>query len=143
MIALYDLLAGICITAVLHTWLHLLPGSFWVITGALSLAIFSISSLIGGLYSSIGPRGLVLGIGYTLLIANPITGLILPPEFILEPWGIIGQLLAPGASATLLRNVTYFPTADNTFPLIIAICWSLLGASLLLLGKQKNLLEDQ
>ncbi len=137
----YGVFTATVVVLVLHTWLNLLPGSFVTSAALLALVFMSISGVVAGLYVTIGPAGLGIGATYTLLIANPISGLLLPPEFILAPWGTIGQWLAPGAAGTALRSLVYFPATDISPQLGLLISWALIGITLVLLGKRDSVLQ--
>jgi hypothetical protein len=126
------------IVAILHSWLGVIPGSFVVDAASVALALFATCTLVLGLQTVLGRAGLILGAAFTLLVANPISAAALPPNFLLEPWGAIGQWLVPGASLTLLRNVSYFPDANITFRLWVLAGWVILGVSLLLLGQGRR-----
>ena len=67
-------------------------------------------------------------------MANPISAAAIPVEFLPEPWGAIGQWFPPGAAATLLRDLSYFPAADTTFPWLVLAGWAAGGILLSLLG---------
>jgi hypothetical protein len=69
-----------------------------------------------------------------LLVANPISAAALPKEFLLEPWGAIGQWFPPGAAATLMRELSYFPAADMLFPWLVLTAWAVGGILLSLVG---------
>lgn len=66
--------------------------------------------------------------------ANPISGAQLPPEFLVGSWGAIGQWFPPGAGLTLIRELSYFPDADATFPWLVLGGWTLLGLVLIWIG---------
>jgi len=65
-----------------------------------------------------------------MLVGNPISGAAMPAEFLPWHWGAIGQWLPPGASATLLRDVSYFPDADASAAWLALALWA--GAGVLL-----------
>lgn len=69
-----------------------------------------------------------------MLVANPISAAAVPVEFLLSPWGAVGQWFPPGAAATLLRELSYFPGADTTFPWLVLCGWAALGVLLSLVG---------
>jgi len=69
-----------------------------------------------------------------LLFANPISAAAIPKEFIAEPWGEVGQWFPPGAAATLVRDLSYFPAADTTFPWLVLGAWAVGGLLLSVVG---------
>lgn len=73
-----------------------------------------------------------------LFIANPISAAAQPVEFLTAPWGAIGQWFPPGAAATLLRELSYFPRADTLFPWLVLAGWAVLGLLLSTLGHYRD-----
>ena len=61
-----------------------------------------------------------------------------PVEFLTAPWGAIGQWFPPGAAATLLRELSYFPRADTLFPWLVLAGWAVLGLLLSTLGHYRD-----
>ncbi|MDN5910639.1 MAG: ABC transporter permease, partial [Brevibacterium sp.] len=53
------------------------------------------------------------------------------------PWGDIGQFFVPGASGTLLRDLSYFPDAPMAMQWWVLIGWLTLGIVLMLIGHLK------
>jgi hypothetical protein len=127
-LAVYAVVVGNVLYLVLHTWLDVLPAGYLAITGALTLGIFATASFVAGAYVVGGLIGLYTAILLTMLVANPISGLAIPPVFLPEPWGAIGQGLTIGAGGTLLRGAAYFPVAEVlTAPIIVLSVWSVAG----------------
>ena len=73
-----------------------------------------------------------------MFIGNPISALTQPKEFILPPFGEIGQWLVPGLSGTVLRDLSYFPEANIAGQIWALIGWLTLGVILTVLGHHKN-----
>ena len=127
-LAIYAVLAGNVMFLILHTWFDVLPGDYWPIVGAFTLGIFATSSFVAGMYTLLGLPGMALAAVTNLLIANPMSGIAIPPTFMPWIWGDIGQLFTVGASGTLLRGAIYFPVAEVvTTPTIVLSIWSVLG----------------
>lgn len=127
-LAMYSLFAANILFLILGNWFNVLPADYWAVTGALSLSLFATSSFIVGSYVLAGKVGLASAAAFTMLVANPISGLALPALFLPEPWGAIGQSLTVGASGTLLRAAVYFPVAAVlTAPIVVLGIWSVLG----------------
>lgn len=80
--------------------------------------------------SLFGRVGTGLGAIVMVLFANPISAASVPVQFLLQPWGAIGQLLPPGAAGTLLRDLSYFPAADATGPWLLLSVWFVVGLAL-------------
>jgi len=129
-VAIYAPVAGLVLAGILQGLYGALQGDYWLNAAAIALSIAAISSTITGLAGLIGPAGVGLGAAFTMLIANPLSAAAVPVEFIASPWGAIGQWLPPGAAATLIRDLSYFPEADVTFPWLLLGVWTLVGLAL-------------
>jgi hypothetical protein len=130
----YVVAAGFAIAAILQGWFGALQGDFLLNVGAIALALLAGSGVIVGLAAVLGRPGVPIGLVLLLLIANPISSAAQPVEFLLEPWGAVGQWFPPGAAATLLRDLSYFPAADATFPWLVLAGWAAVGVLLAALG---------
>lgn len=130
----YGLVAGFAIAAVMQGWLGILQGDFLPCALAVALGLLAVAAPIVGLASLLGRPGAAIGAVLFLLGANPISSAAQPTEFLLQPWGAVGQWFPPGAAATLLRDLSYFPAADATFPWLVLGAWSLAGLALIALG---------
>ena len=91
--------------------------------------------------SLVGPPGIAIGAIVTMLIANPIAGAAAPPQFLPEPWGEVGQFFVPGASATLLRSVAYFPEAATLTQWLVLGAWLVGGVLLAMIGHFRTAAE--
>jgi hypothetical protein len=130
-VVVYAGVAGFSVTAVMQPWLGILQGDYLPNALAVSLAMLAIAATIVGLASLLGRPGAALGAVLFLLGANPISGAAQPVEFLLQPWGAIGQWFPPGAAGTLIRDLSYFPAADTTFPWLVLAAWAVGGLALI------------
>ena len=137
-IALYGVLGGLMLTTILQGLFGFLQSNFFANWAAVGLGIAATASVIVGLSSLIGRAGLAVGAVLTMFIGNPISALQSPKEFILAPFGEIGQWLVPGLSGTVLRDLSYFPEADIAGQVWALIGWLALGVILTVLGHHKN-----
>lgn len=133
-VIVYSAVAGLLLTGILQGWYGALQGDFWLNTTAVSLALLAIAAPITGLVAVLGRPGIAIGAATFVLVANPISAATVPIEFLAEPWGAIGQWFPPGAAATLLRDLSYFPDANTVFPWLVLIGWSAAGILLSLIG---------
>lgn len=134
----YGLIAGLGLAGILQGWFHTLHGSFWANADAIGLGMVATAAIILGLNALIGRAGIALGGVITLFIGNPLSSLTQPKEFLPAPWGDVGQWLVPGASGTLLRDLSYFPNASSAFPWLVLTGWAVAGAALMALGHFRN-----
>lgn len=96
------------------------------------------ASTIVGLNALLGAPGIGVGAVITMLIGNPISGAVLPYQFIAGPWGGIGQYFVPGAAASLVREVNYFPDASSLHEWVVLLAWILAGVALSVIGHYRS-----
>jgi hypothetical protein len=133
-VVVYSVVGGLALTAILQFWFGSLQGDYWLNSAGIALALAAIAAPITGFVALIGRAGIALGPVVMLLFANPISAAAIPKEFIPEPWGDVGQWFPPGAAATLMRELSYFPAADTTFQWLVLAAWAVGGIVLSLIG---------
>lgn len=137
-LVVYALVAGTAVTLIAHTWFGILPGDALPLISGVSLAMLGTASFIVGLNALIGPPGIAVGAVTTMLIGNPLSAASLPVQFLAAPWGGVGQFFVPGASATLIRDLSYFPAADTTQPWLVLTAWAVVGLVLSAIGHWRS-----
>jgi hypothetical protein len=137
-LGVYSVAGSAAITGVLQGWFGGLQGDYFGNAGAIALVLLGIGGTMLGLVALIGRSGIAIGPVIFLLGANPISAAALPIEFLAAPWGAVGQWFPPGAGATLLRDLSYFPKADMSFPWWVLAGWAIAGLLLSLLGHFRN-----
>ena len=133
-LGVYVVVAGLVIAGIMQGWFGVLQGSYLLNAAVLAAGLLAIGATIVGFAALVGRPGVAIGPVLFLLIANPISSAAQPAEFLPEPWGAVGQWFPPGAGATLLRDASYFPAADTTFPWLVLAGWSAAGILLALVG---------
>jgi hypothetical protein len=133
-LAVYAVVASFSIVGILQGWFGVLQDDFLANSGAVALALLAGAGIIVGLASLLGRPGVPIGAVLLLLIANPISSAAQPLEFLVAPWGAVGQWFPPGAASTLLRDLSYFPAADAGFPWLVLAGWAVAGVLLALAG---------
>ncbi len=133
-VVVYSVAGGLVLAGIAQSWFGALQGDYWLNSAAIALALAAIAAPITGLAALMGRPGIAVGAVTMLLIANPISAAALPKEFLLQPWGEIGQWFPPGAAATLIRELSYFPAADMLFPWLVLTAWAVGGILLSLVG---------
>lgn len=129
---------GLVITLVMQTWFLYLQGEFWLNVLAVGLSVLATSSFIVGTTALLGRAGIAVGAVLTMLVGNPLSAAAVPWQFIVAPWGAIGQFLVPGASNWLLRSLSYFPDAPTAQQWWTLIGWAALGLVLSMVGHFRN-----
>lgn len=137
-ITAYAVASGIVVVAIAQDWFGILQGNAIANGIAIGSSTLAIGGLVVGVTSLLGPRGIAIGAVLALLIGNPMSGSTQPRQFLPDPWGAVGQWFAPGASATLLRDLSYFPDALTTFPWLVLAGWVALGVVLVAAGHFRN-----
>lgn len=133
----YVVSAGAAITLVMQGLFGVLAGYWWLNALVFAGCLLAIAATIVGAVAVVGRGGVALGPVVFLLFANPIAGVSVPKEFLPSPWGEIGQWFPPGAGATLLRSVSYFPEASTLFPWLVLTGWIVAGFALMMIGSRK------
>ena len=137
-LGVYSLVGSAAVTGVLQGWFGALAHNYFINAGAVALVLLGIGGVMLGLAALVGRAGVAVGPILFLLGANPISAAALPIEFLASPWGAIGQWFPPGAGATLLRDLSYFPNADGRSPWLVLAGWAALGLLLTALGHLRN-----
>ncbi|MEV7069361.1 ABC transporter permease [Streptomyces sp. NPDC093990] len=127
-------LVGAVAAALAHSWLGALAGNWWAEAGTLALATLAVSAAVAGLAALAGPAGIGVVAFVVMFLGNPFSGASSAPQLLPEPVGAIGQWLPPGASATLLRSVSFFDGAAATGPALTLTWWAALGLGAVVLG---------
>ncbi len=129
-ILVYAVAAGLALAAVMRSWFGTLQGSWWAQAAAVALMLAAIAGPVAGLAAWLGWPGVPVGSVLMLLLGNPLSGVTVPEQFLPAPWGAVGQWLPPGAGGSLLRDLSYFPSADATRPWLVLGTWALAGLAL-------------
>ncbi|MFF7277375.1 ABC transporter permease [Streptomyces griseorubiginosus] len=127
-------LVGVIAAALAHSWLGALTGNWWAEAGTLGLATLAVSAAVAGLAALVGPAGIGAVAFLVMFLGNPFSGAATAPQLLPDPVGAIGQWLPPGASATLLRSVSFFDGAAATGPALTLTWWAALGLGAVVLG---------
>ena len=125
---LYGVIGGLFMTLILGTWFGFVPGDFGALWATFGVTVFATASFMIGISALfVDAAGIGLGAVLSMFVGNPLSGASMPWQFIPEPWGVIGQLMVPGASNTLLRNIAYFPDASNSLQWAVLLGWAGFG----------------
>ncbi|WP_329225866.1 ABC transporter permease [Streptomyces canus] len=127
-------LVGVLAAALAHSWLGVLTGNWWAEAGTFALSSLAVSAAVAGLAALVGPAGIGVVALLVMFLGNPFSGAASAPQLLPDPVGTIGQWLPPGASATLLRSVSFFDGATATGPVLTLTWWAALGLGAVILG---------
>jgi hypothetical protein len=129
-----SVLSGVVATAIVQSWLDVVGGDWAANAAVLSLTVLAIASVVAGLKSLLGEAGAALGALTMILVGNPFSAVATAPELLPRPAGGIGQLLPPGAGASLLRSTGYFDGAAAGSHIAVLAAWTCVGMALLALA---------
>ena len=125
---LYGVIGGLFMTLILGTWFGFVPGDFGALWATFGVTVFATASFMIGISALFADTaGIGLGAVLSMFVGNPLSGASMPWQFIPAPWGALGQLMVPGASNTLLRNIAYFPDASNSLQWAVLLGWAGFG----------------
>jgi hypothetical protein len=130
-LATFGVAGGLLGMAIIQGWMSVVPGSYPVLAAVAGLVSFAVAGAVVGLSAVLGRAGIGIAALTMLLIGNPFSAATSAPELLPQPWGAVGQLLPPGAAASLLRSVAFFDGAAATGPLVVLLVWSALALALL------------
>ncbi len=137
-VALFAVLGGLLVTALVHGAIGALPGPFAALAGVAVLTVLAMALPAAGLVRVLGPAGVAVAAVVFLLVGNPASGNAGAPELLPSPWREVGPLLPPGAGGDALRGTAYFDGAAVGAPLAVLAAWALGGAVLLLLARRRD-----
>lgn len=103
--AVFAVTGGLVLTAVLQYGIGTLDGNYLLTALGAMLGIAATAFVALGLRSAFGGAGLGVAAVILILLGNPLSGLASAPELLPAPWGALGQLLPPGATGSLIRNL--------------------------------------
>lgn len=126
------LVSGLVGGLILGPWFNILDGNYWAEALAIGMGTMAIGGFITGLGALLGGAGLAIGALTILLFANPWSGNMAPKEFLPDPWGTIGSYMPNGTLITLLRDLSYFPSASAAVHWWTLIAW--VAAGFIMLG---------
>lgn len=139
-LAVFTVVSAAAVAFVTHTWFGIFPapGGWPGLAAAIAVSLLGTASFVVGANAVLRTAGIAVGASLTMLVANPISAAAVPVQFLAEPWGQVGQFFVPGAAATLVRDLAYFPAADATRPWLVLIAWAAFGVVLSAVGHFRN-----
>jgi hypothetical protein len=126
-IAVICALTALAAYLIAQGYLGALPGQHLETWAVLALMMYALASTVASLVALIGPPGMGLGALVLVFVGNPFSGSSSAPELLPKAVAEIGQLLPPGAGASLLRETAYFHGHGPVAHLAVLIGWSVFG----------------
>lgn len=134
----YTVVGSLALYLVLDVWFEFLPAPFALEWLAIGMSLLATASVIVGLHSLVGAPGIGIGAILTMFIGNPLSGTQIPGEFLPWKWGEIGQYFVPGATGSLLRDISYFPDASTSQYWITLAVWIAFGLGFIIFAHRNN-----
>lgn len=101
--------------------------------GGLALISLAVTASTAAFVALIGPAGSLIG-GLYFTVGLIISGSSIAPELLPRFGHAAGQLLPPGAGATVARDAMYFPEASTGGAFVVLWLYALLGLAVILLS---------
>lgn len=133
---------GLAVVGCLQFVIGTFDGNFWPTSLAGMFGIAATCFTVLGLRELLGGPGLGIAAVLLVLLGNPLSGLATAPEMLPAPWGHLGQLLPPGATGALMRDVAFFHGHGAGPPFITLTGYLIIGTSLYLLGVLRSRRND-
>jgi hypothetical protein len=116
---------------------------FWELTSCLALVDLAVTASVAAAVSVVGSVGAAVGGVLHFLLGSPISGAATAQPLLPAAWRDFGQAPPPGAGATLLRRVLYFPDAPVGTPLLVLVLYAaadaiVLGTVNIIAGAQRR-----
>lgn len=135
----FAMIGGLGLIAVIQFGIGTFDGNYWLTSLGAMLGIAATGFFVLGLLEVIGNWGLAIAAITLILLGNPLSGLTSAPEMLPSGWGSFGQLLPPGATGTLLRNLALFDGHATIMPIAVLTSYVLVGMLLFKLGDKSEI----
>ncbi|CAH1852161.1 ABC transporter permease [Convivina praedatoris] len=135
----FAMIGGLGLIAVIQFGIGTFDGNYWLTSLGAMLGIAATGFFVLGLLEVIGNWGLAIAAITLILLGNPLSGLTSAPEMLPSGWGAFGQLLPPGATGTLLRNLALFDGHAALMPIAVLSSYVLVGMLLFKLGNKSEI----
>ncbi len=135
---LASIAVGFVVVAILQFGFGSLSGNYALNALALGFGTAAISLFVLGMEARFGFAGLGIGGLAMMFIANPLSGMATGWQWLPSPWGAIGQLMPIGAAGSLLRSTSFFDGHGATKPIIVLLCWVVVGILMAIIVSAKK-----
>ena len=104
-----------------------------------ALTVFAVATCTWALLTGLGRLAVPVAIGVFVLLGSPSSGGAIPRSLLPGFYSAVGRWLPNGAAVSALRDLTFFPTASTTRPLLVLGGWALVGLlSALILSRRRR-----
>ncbi|WP_260639473.1 ABC-2 transporter permease [Streptomyces angustmyceticus] len=136
--AVYALLGGFAIAAVVDWWLGALRLPFtesWLI---LALTMFTSGMVFTMFNALIGRWAMIPTWGLMVLLGNPSSGGAVSWPLLPSALGLVGRWLPPGGSVNAQHTAVYFGGHQHAFPFLVLGGWSLLSCTVFWVWRHRH-----
>lgn len=130
-------LSGLGLGLVLRFVVGTIDGNVIPVSLGIALGMSAISLTLIGLAGNIGMAGFGIGAVTMMLVGNPLSGIASSAYWLPPGWSELGQLLPPGASATLLRSFAFFDGHGGGTAIVVLVAWVAVGSGLVLIARRR------
>ncbi|MGR8827711.1 ABC transporter permease [Leuconostoc citreum] len=134
----FAVIGGLGLVAVIQYGIGTFDGNYFLTSLGAMLGIAATGFFVLGILEVLGNPGLGIAAVLLILLGNPLSGLASAPEMLPTGWGALGQLLPPGATGTLLRNIAFFNRHAIAYPLTVLLAYVVVGMLLFKIGKKSK-----
>lgn len=135
----FAFIGGLGLVGVIQFGIGTFDGNYFVTSLGAMLGIAATAFFVLGLLEIMGNAGLGIAAVMLILLGNPLSGLSSAPEMLPNGWGFFGQLLPPGATGTLLRNLTFFDGHAIGLSVGVLATYVIVGLILFFLGHKSEI----
>jgi hypothetical protein len=132
LLAGYAVLSGIFGAAIAEPLTGALAGDFVQLATIGTLLVFAVTAATMAIQLLLGIAGTLVAMIAFVLLGNPSSGGVFPPEFLPGFWRAIGPWLPNAAGFTLVRNTLYFGGVAVGGAILVLTVYALAGVALLL-----------
>ncbi|CAK1250006.1 Uncharacterized membrane protein YhgE [Fructobacillus fructosus] len=135
----FAFVGGLGLVGVIQFVVGTFNGNYFLTSLGAMLGIAATGFFVLGLLEVMGNAGLGIAAVLLILLGNPLSGLSSAPEMLPKGWGFFGQLLPPGATGSLLRNLTFFDGHAIGMSAGVLSAYVIVGLILFFLGHKSEI----
>ncbi|MCK8627731.1 ABC transporter permease [Fructobacillus cardui] len=139
----FAFVGGLGLVGVIQFGVDTFDGNYWLTSLGAMIGIAATAFFVLGILEVMGNGGLIIAAIMLILLGNPLSGLSSAPEMLPKGWGFFGQLLPPGATGTLLRDITFFDGNAVALPLTVLLSYVAVGLILFAIGKKSTIVVSE
>ncbi|GAO99802.1 ABC transporter permease [Fructobacillus ficulneus] len=132
----FAFIGGLGLVGVIQFGVGTFDGNYFLTSLGAMVGIAATAFFVLGLLEVMGNGGLGIAAVMLILLGNPLSGLSSAPEMLPKFWGALGQLLPPGATGTLLRDIAFFNGNGIAKSLTVLLTYVVVGWILFTIGKK-------